>query len=70
MIRRRLLIEWLIVSIVSIAAVTWIVARDALPRVNNLAYDRLLALAAQVEDTSTFAGRWPHPPTAFTSALP
>jgi amidase len=30
----------------------------------------LLALAAQVEDASTFAGRWAHPPTAFTAALP
>ena len=30
----------------------------------------LLALAAQVEDASTTAGRWPHPATAFTQAVP
>jgi amidase len=30
----------------------------------------LLALAAQVEDACTVEGRWPHPATAFTAALP
>lgn len=70
MFRQRLLIEWLIVAAASMAMVSAIVAYNGLPRINNLFYDRLLALAERpapddvlivaIDNASIAAlGHWP-----------